>query len=63
MTCGIGQQQREVSCYVGQERRVDNECERLPRPEDRQSCQDSECPFWQYGAWGPVSIVSKFAVM
>ncbi|XP_072027188.1 A disintegrin and metalloproteinase with thrombospondin motifs 9-like isoform X2 [Amphiura filiformis] len=55
VTCGVGQQQREIACYIGQERRSDSECEREPRPDDRQSCQESECPFWQYGAWGPCS--------
>lgn len=61
MTCGSGQQTREVTCMGSDGTRLDEtSCSALLRPATVQRCEMAPCPqriSWHVGDWGLVNLM------
>ncbi|XP_071810508.1 A disintegrin and metalloproteinase with thrombospondin motifs 9-like isoform X3 [Asterias amurensis] len=55
VTCGEGNQQRQVSCHRGTENVHDRECDVAVTPASTRPCQMAECTVWKHSDWGPCS--------
>lgn len=50
MTCGLGVKTRLVTCRPGRY------CPKDSQPETSTSCNENDCPKWNYGAWTRVMV-------
>ncbi|XP_022109098.1 A disintegrin and metalloproteinase with thrombospondin motifs 9-like isoform X2 [Acanthaster planci] len=56
VTCGLGEQQRRVSCYQGNQKVDVSHCVLLQKPESVSPCQMEDCAAWEHGEWGECSV-------
>ncbi|XP_030827982.1 A disintegrin and metalloproteinase with thrombospondin motifs 9 [Strongylocentrotus purpuratus] len=56
VTCGVGEELREVACYQ-EGTKVDSRlCDSLTKPDARQRCEQKRCPHWAPGQWESCSV-------
>lgn len=59
MTCGVGEELREVACYQ-EGTKVDSRlCDSLTKPDARQRCEQKRCPHWAPGQWESVRVLKN----
>uniref|UniRef100_A0A8D2ISN2 ADAM metallopeptidase with thrombospondin type 1 motif 20 n=1 Tax=Varanus komodoensis TaxID=61221 RepID=A0A8D2ISN2_VARKO len=59
VTCGKGTRHRKVWCQLNNDKLDDVFCDSNSIPDSVRACEPKECPAWQVGAWGIVSIKTK----